>query len=340
MQNKQIRLASRPTGMPTAETFQFTDADVPKPNDGEVLLKTIYMSVDPYLRGRMRDRKSYVAPFEVGQVIENAAVGKVVESRSPVFQPGDIAMGMLPWQLYATADARKLQKINPSLAPVQTSLGVLAMPGLTAYFGLLDITQPQSGETVVVSGAAGAVGGVVCQIAKIKGCRVVGIAGGDDKKQYLLDELGLDAAINYKSASGAKSFVDLRDELAQSCPEGVNIYFDNVGGEISDAVMTLLTTGARVSVCGQISMYNLDKPDIGLRPQPFLLMNRATMKGFIIFDYAPRYAEGIRDLGKWVAEGKIKYAETVVEGFENAPKAFLGLFKGENIGKALVKVPE
>jgi len=330
MQNKEIRFASRPAGLPTLDNFQFVEAEAPKPNDGEVLVLTLYISVDPYLRGRMREGRSYIAPFEVGQVIESGAVSEVIESRSTEFQPGDIVTGMFGWRLYNVARTDSLMKIPPGV-PVTTALGVLGMPGLTAYFGLLDIGQPQPGETVVVSGAAGAVGMTVCQIATIKGCRVVGIAGSDEKNRYLKDELGVDMVINYKTA-------DVRQALKEACPKGVDVYFDNVGGEVSDAVMPLLRHGARVIICGQISLYNLERPDVGPRPQPYLLINSALMKGFIITEYAARFSEGITQLAQWLSEGKLKYAESIVEGFENTPRAFIGLFSGENLGKQIVKV--
>jgi NADPH:quinone reductase len=332
MQNKEIRLASRPTAMPALSNFKVVDADVPPLNDGEVLVRTLYISVDPYLRGRMREGRSYVPPFEIGQVIQSGVVGEVVESRAPEFQPGDIVTGMLGWRLYNVAKAAGLRKIDPRVAPVSTALGILGMPGLTAYFGLLDIGQPKTSETVVVSGAAGAVGITVCQIAKIKGCRTVGIAGSDDKNQYLRDELGVDATINYKTAG------DMKQALAQACPNRIDVYFDNVGGEISDAVLPLLNHGARIVLCGQISLYCLDKPDVGPRPQPYLLVNRALMKGFIVSDYAARFSEGVIQLVQWLAAGNLKYAESVVEGFENTPQAFIGLFTGDNLGKQIVKV--
>src|SRR6266404_6348880 len=246
MQNKEIRLASRPAGMPTLDNFNTVNTVVPQPKDGEVLVRALYISVDPYLRGRMREGRSYIAPFEVGQVIESGAVGEVLQSRSPEFQPGDIVTGMFGWRLYNTANASSLRKV-PAGAPISTALGILGMPGLTAYFGLLDIGQPKEGETVVVSGAAGAVGMTVLQLAKLKGCRVVGIAGSEEKNRYLLEELEADAAINYKTA-------DLRQALHEACPQGVDVYFDNVGGEISDAVVPLIKHGARIVLCGLISL--------------------------------------------------------------------------------------
>jgi NADPH-dependent curcumin reductase CurA len=328
MQNKEIRLASRPVGVPTLENFNIVETDVPE--SGEVLVRTLYISVDPYLRSRMREGRSYVAPFAVGQVIESGVVGEVIKSRSPKFQPGDIVTGMLGWRLYNEVKADTLLKV-PAGPPITTALGVLGMPGLTAYFGLLEIGQPKEGETVLVSGAAGAVGTTVCQIAKIRGCRVVGIAGHDEKNRYLKEDLKVDAAINYREG-------DLRQALKEACPNGVDIYFDNVGGEVSDAGLPLLNHGARIVICGQISIYNLDQPDIGLRPQPYLLVNSALMKGFIITEYAARFSEGVTQLAQWLAEGKLKYAETVVEGFEQTPRAFIGLFSGENLGKQIVKV--
>jgi NADPH:quinone reductase len=331
MQNKEIRLASRPAGVPTLENFQFADVEVPKPQGNEVLVRMLYISVDPYLRGRMRDRKSYIAPFEVGQVIKSSAVGEVVESASPTFQPGDVVSGNFGWRLYDVANADALMKVVPGVSPT-TALGVLGPTGLTAYFGLLDIGQPKEGETVVVSGAAGAVGIVVCQIAKLKGCRVVGTAGSDEKCDYLRRELGVDVAINYKTAG------NMVDALKEACPKGIDVYFDNVGGEVSEAVLPLITKGARLVICGQISIYNSDKPPIGLQPQPFLLVNSATMKGFIVTQYMNRFGEGIAQLAQWFTSGQLKHAETIVEGFDNTPHAFIGLFSGEHLGKQIVKI--
>jgi NADPH-dependent curcumin reductase CurA len=333
MQNKEIRFRSRPIGLPTPENFQIGDSEMPQPNDGEVLVRTRYISVDPYLRGRMREGRSYVPPFAIGEVITSGVVGEVVESSAPGFAAGDFVTGMLGWRLNNVAKASELRKVDPKIAPVTTALGVLGMPGLTAYFGLFDIGQPREGETVVVSGAAGAVGSTVCQLAKIKGCRVVGIAGSDDKNKYLREELGVDAVINYKTENVALA-------LKAACPKRIDVYFDNVGGEISDAVLPLLNHGARLVICGQISLYYLDKPDVGPRPQTYLLVNSALMKGFIITAYAARFAEGVTQLAQWLAAGKLKYAETIVEGFENTPHAFIGLFTGDNLGKQIVKVAD
>ncbi|MBA2525323.1 MAG: NADP-dependent oxidoreductase [Pyrinomonadaceae bacterium] len=334
MKNKQIILVSRPTGRPAMDNFATIDTEVPQPKDGEVLVRTRYLSVDPYMRGRMSDRKSYVDPFVVNEVMNGGVVGAVIESRSPAFKRDDMVTGQLPWQLYSVAGAGELRKVDPNLAPVTTALGVLGMPGLTAYFGLVDIGKPREGETLVVSGAAGAVGMTVCQIAKIKGCRVVGIAGSDEKNEYLEHELWVDSTINYKTTA------DMRQALKDACPNGVDIYFDNVGGDVTDAVMPFINKAARIIVCGQISLYNLEQPDVGPRPQPYLLVKRALMQGFIITDYAPRFAEGVKQLGQWLGEGKMKYAENIVDGFENTPRAFLGLFNGENLGKQLVRVEE
>jgi NADPH-dependent curcumin reductase CurA len=334
MTNKQILLVKRPEGMPTKENFQIIEGPVPEPKMGEVLVRTLYLSVDPYMRGRMSDRKSYVPPYPLNEVITGGVIGEVIQSKASDLDEGDIVIGNLGWKTVQAVDSSRLRKIDRTVAPITTSLGILGMPGLTAYFGLLDIGQPKQGETVVVSGAAGAVGMTVGQIAKIKGCRVVGIAGSDRKIQYLLDELGFDAAINYKTTR------DIRKALADACPDGVDIYFDNVGGEISDAVMRLLNPHARIPICGQISLYNLEKADVGPRIQPLLLVNKALMKGFIVSDYAARFDEGITQLAQWFKQGKLKYKENIVEGFENTIDAFLGLFKGENLGKQLVKVAE
>ena len=330
MHTQEIRLTSRPTGLPTPENFQFADVVLPELQDGDILLRTLYISVDPYLRGRMREGKSYVTPFELGQVIESGVVGEVVESRSQHFKPGDVVSGQLGWRLHNVAKATQLMRTIPGVSP-STSLGVLGMPGLTAYFGLVDIGQPQSGETVVVSGAAGAVGMTVCQIAKIKGCRVVGIAGSDEKNRYLQQELGVDATINYKTDN-------ISEALKSACPNGIDIYFDNVGGVVSDAALPLINDRARVVICGQISIYNSAKIEVGMKPQPFLLIHSALMKGFIITQYAPRFAEGVGQLAQWFMSGQLKHAETIAEGFENTPAAFIGLFKGENLGKQIVKV--
>lgn len=331
--NRTIVLASRPQGMPTEEQFRLQEGPIPAAAEEEVVVRSLYISVDPYMRGRMNDGPSYIPSFQVGQAISGGAVGQVISSRSSKLREGDIVSGMWGWQEYAAVEADSLQRIDPDQAPVSTALGVLGMPGLTAYFGLLDIGQPKSGETVVVSGAAGAVGSIVGQIAKLQGCRVVGIAGSEDKLTYLKDELGFDAVVNYKSTG-------FEAELKSACPDGVDIYFENVGGAVSDAVIALLNQNARIPLCGQISLYNLDGADQGPRIQPQLLVKRALIKGFIVGDYAEQFPEAIVQLAHWVQGEKIHYTETVLEGFEKLPEAFLGLFKGSNTGKLLVKAAE
>lgn len=331
--NRQILFVKRPEGLPDDRTFQMTEAPVPVPEQGEVLVRTVYLSVDPYMRGRMNDTKSYVPPFPLNEVIVGGVVGQVEDSKHPDFHPGDLVTGMMGWQDYSVVKGEELRRVDPSRVPPSTALGVLGMPGLTAYFGLLDIGTPKKGETVVVSGAAGAVGTVVGQIAKLKGCRVVGIAGSEEKVRFLKSELGFDAVINYKNQ-------DLKQALKEACPDGVDIYFDNVGGEISDHVIARINDFARIVICGQIALYNLEKPDLAPRIEPLLLMKRVKMQGFIVSDYQNRYQEGLTHLSEWVAEGKIKYRENIVEGLENTPEAFLGLFRGENLGKQLVKVSE
>jgi NADPH:quinone reductase len=330
--NRQILLVKRPIGIPDESCFKLVTSRIPESANGQILVRTRFLSVDPYMRGRMNDRKSYVAPFQLNEVLNGGIVGEVMESKSNNFAKGDFVVGNLGWQDYSIAAEKEVRKINPETAPVSTALGVLGMPGLTAYFGLLDIGQPKQGETIVVSGAAGAVGTIVGQIAKIYGCRVVGIAGSDKKTKYLIDELGFDAAINYRTVP------HLRKALKEVCPNGVDVYFDNVGGDISDAVLSLINKYARIPLCGQISLYNDMKIPMGPRLQPRLLTYSALMKGFIVHNYADRFGEGIRQLAEWLKDKKLKYAENVMEGLENTPKAFIGLFTGENLGKQIVKV--
>ncbi|GAB3538994.1 NADP-dependent oxidoreductase [Pontibacter brevis] len=334
MKNKAILLSSRPTGVPTHENFEFTQTEVPALQSGEVLLKALYVSVDPYMRGRMSDAKSYVAPYEVGKPIMGGVVAEVVESKNAQLQKGAVVVGNLPWQQYVVHQGDGLNQVDPDVAPLSYHLGILGMPGLTAYFGLLHIGQPKEGETVVVSGAAGAVGTVVGQIAKLKGCRVVGVAGTDSKVDYLKNILGFDEGINYKTTP------NIQEAIAKASPDGVDVYFDNVGGEISDAVLLALNTFGRIVICGQIAFYNNTSPATGLRVEPILLKKSALMKGFIVRDYASEYGPAAKELANWVKEGKLQYQETVKEGFEQIPDAFLGLFSGENTGKQLVKVAE
>ncbi|OAB38273.1 NADP-dependent oxidoreductase [Paenibacillus macquariensis subsp. defensor] len=332
--NKQILLATRPVGMPTEQNFEFKEIPVSEAQEGQVVVRTMYLSVDPYMRGRMNDTKSYIPAYNLNEVITGGIVGEIVESKSDLFKAGDKIIGMLGWQLYNTVNANTIRKIDESLAPVSAYLSVLGLTGLTAYFGLLDIGQPKAGETVVVSGAAGAVGMLVGQIAKIKGTRVVGIAGSDEKCTYLKNELGFDEVINYKTTT------NLDQALKEACPNGVDVYFDNVGGTISDAVMNVLNDYARIPLCGAISSYNSTDGDIGPRILTKLIKTRSLIKGFVLSDYTARHPEGLQELGQWLSEGKLKYEETIVEGFDNAIDAFLQLFQGTNLGKMLVKVSD
>ncbi len=330
--NRQIILESRPNGMPTASNFKLKESSIPEPKTNEVLINSLFLSVDPYMRGRMNDTASYIPPFQLKECLTGDVVGKVVESKNDHFKSGDIVLGHLNWADYSIAHGSNLQKINPNDAPIETALGVLGMPGMTAYFGLLDIGQPKKGETVVVSGAAGAVGTIVGQIAKIKGCRVVGIVGSDQKANYLTKEIGFDAAVNYKNS-------DLAEKLKMACPKGIDVYFDNVGGDVTDQVMKFINWHARIVLCGQISMYNLENQDVGPRNFRILIVKSALAKGFIVtLDYKERFPEGISQMAQWIKQGQIKFKENIVKGLENAPEAFIGLFKGENIGKQLVKI--
>ncbi len=334
--NKQILLAARPIGFPKDSDFKLVESPVPTAGDGQILVRSIYLSVDPYMRGRMNDVKSYAPPVQIGEVMGGGAVARVVESRNPAFKEGDIVAGMsFGWQDYAVSNGQGVTKVDPNLAPISTALGILGMPGLTAYFGLLEIGRPQAGETVVVSGAAGAVGSLVGQIAKIKGCRVIGIAGADDKVAYLTDELGFDAAFNYKTAS------DYYEKLRELCPNGIDVYFDNVGGAITDAVFRLINTKARISICGQISQYNLEKIEMGPRLiLTMLLVKQAKAEGFLVFQFLDKYPQGITQMAQWLREGKLKYKEDIEEGIENTPKAFIEMLKGRNTGKQLVKISD
>lgn len=331
--NKQIVLAARPDGMPKESDFKLVESPVPEPSPGEILVRSLFLSVDPYLRGLMNEDAPYMNPVPIGGVMFGEAVGRVVRSNHPQFAAGEIVAGMFGWQEYALSDGRGVRKVDPNLAPISTTLGVLGMPGMTAYFGLLEIGKPQPGETVVVSGAAGAVGSLVGQIAKIKGCRVVGIAGSDEKVRYLTEELGFDGAFNHKIPVG--QYVE---RLKGLCPKGVDVYFDNVGGTITDAVVGLINTRARLVICGQISQYNQKRLERGPRWLFQLIVKQARAEGFFVWQFADRHGEGLRQMAQWIKEGKIKYRETIVAGIENAPRAFLALFSGQNIGKQLVQV--
>ena len=328
--NRQWLLSSRPTGEPTLENFELVETDVPAPKTGEVLVRTEYLSVDPYMRGRMRDADSYAEPWDVGDPMKAGVVGAVAESNHPSFAEGDTVVGDLLWADYAVADGADLRTVDTDRGPKQTALGVLGMPGVTAYFGTTDVAEPTTGDTVVVSGAAGAVGSVVGQIAARSGCRVVGIAGADEKTEWL-ESIGFDVGINYETE-------DVPAALREACPEGVDVYFDNVGGPITDAVWPLLNVRATVAVCGQISMYNATETPTGPRKLMQLIQSRARVEGLLVRDYEGRWDEAMQRLSACVESGDLEYKESVVEGLENAPEAFFGLFEGTNIGKQLVRV--
>jgi NADPH-dependent curcumin reductase CurA len=330
--NRRVTLAARPSGFPQESDFASDEAEVPEPGAGEVLIRTLWVSVDPYQRGRMSTARSYARSLELGDVITAQAVGEVVESRDGRFSEGELAVGQLGWQEYAVARAGSVRKVPPELAPPTLALHAVGTTGFTAYFGLLDVGQPRPGDTVVVSGAAGAVGHVVGQIARLTGCRTVGIAGGSEKCGDLVESYGYDAAIDYKAD-------DVRAALKEACPGGIDVYFDNVGGEVSAAVHPRLTVGARIVICGQISQYNLERPEPTFHPG-LLIVFRARMQGFLVSDYAHRFDEAAARLVRWIAEGKIRWREDVTEGLENAPRAFIGMLRGENRGKAIVRVAE
>jgi NADPH:quinone reductase len=330
--NRQIKLAAKPVGMPKESDFRIEDSPVPVPKDGQILVKTTYLSVDPYMRGRITGVKTYADPVLPGDLMVGGATGEVVESKFAGLQPGDAVTGYWGWQDYAALNGASMQKLNPQLAPISTALGILGMPGMTAYFGFLEICLPKAGETVVVSGAGGAVGSAVGQIAKIKGCHVVGIAGDDDKIHYITKELGFDAGFNYKTTT------DYFGKLKELCPNGIDCYFDNVGGAISDAVFALMNTFGRASICGQISQYNLEKPEPGPRVLGLILVKQLKVEGFIVSRFGPRIGEGFQQMAQWLTDGKLKYHEDIMEGLENTPKAFIEMLQGKNLGKMLVKV--
>jgi len=332
--NRVFTLAKRPNGKPDHDTFELVEQDVPDPEPGEALVRTLYLSVDPYMRDRMNAGESYAEPWDVGDPLQGGVVGEVVADNGSGFESGDVVAGNLQWAEFSTTAGSDLQRIDPDLGPISTALGVLGMPGRTAYFGTREVAQPDAGDTFVVTGAAGAVGSVAGQIAKLQGARVIGFAGSDEKVQFLEDDLGFDVGINYKETD------DYRQALKEAAPEGVDAYFDNVGGPITDAVFTQLNVDARVAVCGQISQYNAEELPTGPRKLAQLIQTRATVEGFLVQDFAPRFEQATRQLGQWVQNGEITYRETVTEGLENAPDAFLGLFEGENIGKQLVKVAD
>jgi len=330
--SREIRLKRRPAGMVSRDDFEFGEAEIPEPDAGEVLVRNIYISVDPYMRGRMDARKSYAPPFELHKPLEGGCVGQVATSRNDMFQQGDYVLGMKGWREYYMSDGSELTKIDPSFAPVQSYLGPLGMTGLTAYVGLLDIGKPRQGDTVFVSAASGAVGSIVSQIAKIKGCRVVGSAGSDEKASWLLETAGIDAAINYKRAG------DLTGALGRICPEGIDIYFENVGGKHLEAALENMKQFGRIVLCGMISIYNSRQSEPGPANLSLAISKSLTLRGFIVRDHADRLEQFRADMGLWIRECRIKWKETVMEGIENAPEALIGLFGGENLGKMLVRV--
>jgi NADPH-dependent curcumin reductase len=328
--HRRIVLARRPPADVAESDFRIEEVPVPEPGPREVLVRVIYLSLDPYMRGRMRDAASYAPPVGIGEVMTGGTVGEVVKSNHPDYKPGDIIEDRLGWQEYAIGPGPAPRKIDPTLAPMSTANGVLGMPGMTAYFGLFEVGQPKAGETVVVSAASGAVGQVVGQLAKIAGCRAVGIAGGPKKCAFVKDTLGLDACIDYKAEK------DLTAAVKSACPNGVDVYFDNVGGMVSDAVFLNLNFWARVALCGSISQYNTTEP--GPRLLGTFVGKRVTMRGFIVWDFNNKYGPALRQMGEWVRTGRIKYKEDIVEGIENAPRAFVGLLRGDNFGKLQVKL--
>jgi NADPH:quinone reductase len=332
--NRQWLLESYPRGMASENNFRLVESSVPDPKRGQILVRTLYLSVDPYMRGRMNREGSYAEPAKLNEVMIGATVGQVVQSKNDRFKEGDFVLAYHGWQDYGLSDGGDLSSLDlaPELLPA--ALGALGMPGITAWYGMLEIGQPKSGQTVVISGAAGAVGSVAGQIAKMKGCRVVGLAGSEQKVRWLRDTLGFDAAVNYKATD------NLKDALARACGRGVDIYFDNVGGRVTDSVLSLLNVRARIVVCGQISMYNLESPEPAAPILPVLLVRRASAKGFIISDHMDRFPEAFSQLREWVEKRRLKHEETITEGLENAPRAFLGLFEGKNMGKQVVKVSD
>ena len=333
MLNAQFRLAARPVGEPKRTDWNYTEEPARDPDDEEVLVQALYLSLDPAMRGWMNEGKSYVPPVQIGEVMRAGGVGRVLASRHPGFAVGDHVYGTIGVQRYATLNGKQLAKIDAQAAPLPTYLGALGMPGMTAYFGLLDVGQARQGDTVVVSGAAGAVGTVVGQIAKIKGCRAIGIAGGREKCDYLTRELGFDGAIDYKSE-------DVKKALRQQCPKGLDVYFDNVGGDILDIALTQLARHARIVICGAISQYNSTSGVKGPANYLSLLVNRARMQGMVVFDYAERYPEAMREIAAWIAAGKLKTREDVVAGLETFPDTLMKLFRGENFGKLVLKVAD
>ena len=330
--NKAIILKSRPKGTPKLSDFESVEEKKPDVMEGEVLLKTLFVSVDPYLRGRMSDADSYVPPFELNKPISSGIVAEVIESKNENFKKGDFVSDRLDWKEYQVSTGEGLQKLDPSIQPLSAYLGIVGMTGMTAYTGLTQIGKPKAGETIVVSGAAGAVGSVVGQIGKILGCRVIGIAGSDEKVEMLKSKFGFDEGINYNTTK------DMNKAIAQAAPNGVDIYYDNVGGPISDAVHRNINQFARVIICGAISLYNATELPMGPRVEGLLIKKSALMQGFIVSDFSDKFTEASQQLGQWLKEGKLMHEETVIEGFDSIPQAFIGLFSGKNTGKMIVKV--
>jgi len=328
MENKRVLLASRPAGWVSEENFRLERGPLPQPRDGEVLVKNLWLSLDPYMRGRMSDAKSYVKGVELGEVMVGQTLGEVLESKHAALKPGDKVLTQLGWQLYGAT--REAVKVEEGRAPLSYYLGVLGMPGMTAYFGLKEIGQPKAGDTVVVSAASGAVGSVVGQLAKIWGCRAVGIAGGRQKCDYVVNELGFDACVDYKAGN-------LHGDLKHACPKGIDVDFENVGGEILDTVLRQMNLASRIVICGLIAEYNAEQA-YGYKNMRAILVNRVKMQGMIVFDWKERYGEALKALAGYLAQGKVKYRESVVEGLDNAPKGLIGLLKGQNFGKQLVKL--
>ena len=326
-------MASRPVGEPAPKNFALTESAVPEPQHGDVLIRTLFMSLDPYMRGRMRSGPSYATPLKPGDVMTGEVVARVEKSKSQKYVAGDIVRASIGWQEWASLSAHDVKRVDPSLGPVSTAVGVLGMPGLTAYHGLLDIGQPKAGDTLVVSAASGAVGAVVGQIGKINGCFVIGVAGSDEKCAYVVDELGFDAVINYRTQN-------VSNELGRLAPSGIDVYFDNVGGTILDAVLNNLANKARIAICGQISQYNAPELPVGPRNFQVLLRTQSRAEGFLVYQFERQHEVGRARLASWIREGRLKYREDVVDGFENAPTAFIGLLRGENFGKLLVKLSD
>ncbi len=328
--NRQILLKSRPDGAPSVDNFELVERPIPQPGEGEVLMRTLFLSLDPYMRGRMNASKSYAKPAELGEPMVGATVGEIVATKNPKFGVGDIVLGYGGWQEYALSNGAGLRKLDTKAAPISTALGVLGMPGMTAYTGLLEIGQPKPGETVAVAAASGAVGSVVGQLAKIKGCRAVGIAGGPEKCRFVVEELGFDACLDHRAP-------DLSKQLETACPKGIDVYFENVGGAVQEAVWPWLNDFARIPVCGLIAQYNRTVPMPG--PDMFtVLRKRLLLRGFIVSDFAAKQGDFLRDVGEWIRTGRVKYREDIVDRLEKAPEAFLGLLRGKNFGKMLVRV--